>query len=498
MDSNQFFQLLKQIRKKLLINECWISLQLLLVYAGAFALFVITLASIIAIPYWDRILWSGITLIFIAGGMVTFNRRPTLKDSALFYDRFIEDNRVTAAYSSLQSGHPLSPLVTRDALERMRRALPEIKGYRRKIMRPKWLMTTLSLVLLSLLIYTQRDATFQQANQMEREREIIAQSDKRITEQAKKKGNAAIKERLLKENEELKDKKKATERYKEINKVVKELELKKKKVEKQNAKLLEVKHELDRLNLPTIKKAIEDADGKLMKSLNKLSEQQKDELMNALKDQGIDSPEELADLLNETRRSEGVSQLAKLQEEMQKEAELLQKAIGESGTTTDPGTVAQKPSSHQKGSSSSSQPNTASTTNQKPSSANGGQGSGTQNSTGRSGNGSGAGGGNGSGKGAAGNGNGAGSGQGSREMLSVPEKISGKNSVELDSGELGKGERGDQFETDGPVQKGSLRPYEEVYQEYYSLYRNGASRATIPKDLEHIIESYFSEIDPGE
>jgi hypothetical protein len=500
MDSKQFLQLLKQVRKKLLFSQLGYSIQLLLVIAGAFALSIITLASIIAIPYWGRILWIGILFIYICGGVVSFRRRATLKDSALFYDRFIQDNRVTAAFSSLHSDHALSPLVVRDALGKMIEALPELKDYRRRIIQPRLMISTMVLVLFSLLVFTQRDATFQEAKRMEKEKEIIAQSDKRLTKQAKKKENVAIKERLLKENEKLMKKKTSAERYEEITKKVKELNIQKKTMEKQKAKLQEVKKELARLNLPNLNEAIQDTNSKrLQQGFKQLSEQQKDKLSKSLKKLDIASMEELADLLKDTKGSEQVNQLAELQEEMQREADLLGKAIGKSGTT-DPGSVAQNSAPNQKGAASSNQPNSNSKSNKRnASSKKGSQGIGTPSTTGQNGKGSGAGSGVGNGSGPSpGNGNGAGSGQGSRKMLSVPEKIGGEEQVELDSGALGEGERGNQFETNGPVQKGSLRPYEEVYQEYYSSYRSGSDRATIPKDLEQIIESYFSEIDPGE
>ncbi|CAN7448516.1 hypothetical protein [Rossellomorea sp. LjRoot5] len=492
----KFLQLLKQLRKKLLIRQLWYVIQLLLVLAGAFALCLTTLASIIVIPYWDRILWSGIFFIVISGVVVSFPRRPTLKESAIFYDRFVEDNRVTAAYSSIQEGHVLSPLIIRDALVKMKETPPEMKKYRKRTIHPGLLTSTVLLVFLSFLIFTQRDATFQEAKRMEKEKEIIAQSDKRITKQAKKKENASIKERLLKENEQLKKKKAATERYEEITKKVKELNLQKKMMEKRQAKLQEVKKEVDGIDLPHIKTAIQETDSdKLQRGFNQLSDQQKDQLLGAMKKKGIDSLEELSNLMKETKGSGQMNEIANLQEELQQEADLLGNAIGKS-MTTEHGQVAQKTSSDQKEAASSNQPNSHSKTSKQAASSN--KRSGKPSSSGQEGKGYGTGSGTGMGSNGNGTGTRAGRGQGARELLSVPEKTGGKNRIELDTGKLGDGNRGDHFQADGPVQKGSLRPYEEVYQQYYSSYRSGKDRATIPKDLEHIIESYFSEIDPGE
>jgi hypothetical protein len=492
----KFLQLLKQLRKRLLIRQSWYVIQLLLVFAGAFALCLTTLASIIVIPYWDRILWIGILFIVVSGVAVSFPRRVTLKESAQFYDRFVEDDRVTAAYSSLYSGHVLSPLIIRDALIRMRETPPEMKPYRKRIIQPRLLISTMLLVFLSLLIFTQRDATFQEAKRMEKEKKIIAQSESRITKQANKKENESIKKRLLKENEQLKKEKAAIERYEEITKKVKELNLQKKTLEKRQAKLQEVKKELDGIDLPYIKAAIQETDSdKLQKGFNQLSDQQKDQLLGAMKKQGITSLEELAKVLKETEGSNQLNEIASLQEELQQEADLLGKAIGKS-RTTDQGQVAQNNPSNQMAEDSSKPSNSRSETNKQNASST--KGSGTTSSSGQSGQGAGTGSGTGKGSSGNGNGTGAGRGQGDRELLSVPEKTGGESRIELDSGKLSDGKRGDQFRADGPVQKGSLRPYEEVYQQYYSSYRSGTDRATIPKDLEHIIESYFSEIDPGE
>ncbi|MEI2664915.1 hypothetical protein [Rossellomorea sp. LJF3] len=492
----KFLQLLKQLRKMLLIRQFWYVFQLLLVIAGAFALSLISLASVIIIPYWDRILWIGIFFIVVSGLVLSFPRRVTLKESALFYDRFVEDDRVTAAYSSLHNGHVLSPLIIRDALVKMEETPPKMETYRKRIIQPRLMISTMLLLFLSLLIFTQRDATFQEAKRMEKEKEIIAQSNSRITKQANKKENASIKERLLKENEQLKKKKAAIERYEEINKKVKELTLQKKTMEKQRAKQQDVKKELDGLDFPDIKAAIQENDSdKLQQKLNQLSEEQKNQLLGAMKNHGIASLEELANVLKETKGSNQLNEIANLQEELQQEADLLGNAIGKS-STIDQGQAAQNTPSKQKGAASSKQSNSNSETNKQNDSST--KGSGATSSSGQSGKGAGTGSGTGKGSSGKGNGTGAGLGQGDRELLSVPEKTGGESRIELDSGKLGEGKRGDQFQADGPVQKGSLRPYEEVYQQYYSSYRRGTDRATIPKDLEHIIESYFSEIDPGE
>ncbi|MGM0851735.1 MAG: hypothetical protein ACQEWI_03815 [Bacillota bacterium] len=491
--TQQFLQLLRQIRKKLWINQLWYYIQLLLVYAGVFALSIVSIAALVVIPYWERILWIGCHSIFIGLAILFYRRRATLKDSALTYDRFVDDNRVTAAYSSLHSGHALSSLVVYDALKKMKPAHPEVLKYGKKRIQPSFLLSSGILMLLSLLIFTQWDASFREANRIEKEKEIIVESNERITEQEKKKENASIKEKLLKKNEELEKVKEATKRYGEIIKKVKELEFQKKSIEKQNEKLQEVKKKIADINIENVNKALQEKNSdKLQRAFNQMTKEQRDQLIMALKSQDIASLEELSKLMKESNSVAGqLDQLAKLQDELQNEADLLKNAIGQSETTGSD-SLAQN-----SGKAPSNQANSKSQANKDPSSSgNGNQpGNSASNSPGQEGNGNGAGTGNGSSPLA---GNGAGNGQGSREMLSVPEKIEGQNHIERDTGKLGEGEQGERFERNGPVQKGTLRPYEEVYQDYYSSYRKSSDRSTIPKDLENIVQSYFSEIDPGE
>jgi len=485
--TQQFLQLLQDIRKRLWINQLWYYIQLLLVCAGVFILGIVSIAALIVIPYWERILWVGCASTFIGVAILFYRRRASLKDSALAYDRFVDDNRVTAAYSSLHSGHALSSLVVNDALNMMKSAHPEVLKYRKKRIKPSFLISSGILMLLSLLIFTQWNTSFQEAKRIEKEKEIIAESNKRIAEQGKKKENASIKEKLLKKNEELEKVKEAAKRYDEITKKVKELEFQKKSIEKQNEKLQEVKKKIADINVENVNKALQEKNSdKLQRAFNQMTKAQRDQLLMALKSQDIDSLEELSALMKESDSvEEQLDQLAKLQDELQNEANLLKNAIGKSDTT------GSDPLAQNSGKAPSNQANSKSLGNQAPSSsANGNQpGNSAANSSGQGGNG------NGSSPLA---GNGAGNGQGSREMLSVPEEIEGQNHIERDTGKLGEGEQGERFESNGPVQKGTLRPYEEVYQDYYSSYRKSSDRSTIPKDLENIVQSYFSEIDPGE
>ncbi|MFD6438604.1 hypothetical protein ACFWDG_02030, partial [Peribacillus sp. NPDC060186] len=88
-----------------------------------------------------------------------------------------------------------------------------------------------------------------------------------------------------------------------------------------------------------------------------------------------------------------------------------------------------------------------------------------------------------------------GTGQGPREMLTIPEMTDGKQNTETDNGQLGAGS-GEEEEADGPVLKGNLRNYEEVYQQYENSYRQSTERLRLPSDLNNLVKNYFNKLDP--
>lgn len=121
-----------------------------------------------------------------------------------------------------------------------------------------------------------------------------------------------------------------------------------------------------------------------------------------------------------------------------------------------------------------------------------GQGQGQGSGSG-SGNGSGSGqGGSGSGQG---QGSGAGFGSGGRALVTTPRDSSGTGNVEIDSGPAtgGNVQKGGQ----GPVFDGASRPYEEVYSDYAAEAKRALDRGELPQSLQSLVESYFTEIDPG-
>lgn len=94
-------------------------------------------------------------------------------------------------------------------------------------------------------------------------------------------------------------------------------------------------------------------------------------------------------------------------------------------------------------------------------------------------------------------GSGASLGQGSRELLTIPNRLQGDTNVETDAGNIGEGQAGQQSEGTGPVLKGNIKPYSEVFESYEQAYRQSTERLELPADLGDIVKNYFSNIDPN-
>lgn len=124
-----------------------------------------------------------------------------------------------------------------------------------------------------------------------------------------------------------------------------------------------------------------------------------------------------------------------------------------------------------------------------------GNGSGSGSGSG-SGNGSGSGTGSGSGSGQGnGTGSGAGMGSGGRSLVTTPRTYNGSGNVQSDGGPANGGSV--QKGGTSPVFEGASRPYEEVYSDYAAEAKRSLERNDLPQSMQSLVESYFTEIDPG-
>ena len=92
----------------------------------------------------------------------------------------------------------------------------------------------------------------------------------------------------------------------------------------------------------------------------------------------------------------------------------------------------------------------------------------------------------------------AGKGQGSRDLLTVPSRIGGEGETAVDNGEIGEGQAAGEQEGPVPATKGSVQPYTDVVGEYSASYFSSVDRLQLPPDLQTIVEQYFTDIETDE
>ncbi|MGD7048116.1 hypothetical protein FZC83_12545 [Rossellomorea marisflavi] len=500
----QFLRNLSRLRKKLRYAQFIQQLQWTVFGLSLPALLITAAVWIRPFPFWKSYL-AGLWILLIFGMVIhLYRRRATFEQSVKIYDEAEGENTISTVNAELEGNHPLLPLVLRDALDAMNRHAEKVQGRRYWSFHTRLAIAALLLYGGSALILTQGHASFETAAELKKKSEITKESDKRLEQEAIK--DSVKKKELAKELQEIKKEKDPVERQKAIMKKVKENNLKKQKADLSLRELERFKKIAEQSKADGVAKALKNFDQKaLSKEVKALSDEQLEQLKKQL---GSDPEKTLSDALKAAEGADKDSQaLAKWSENLSKEAADLaadlddkdlesmnladtgdsQPPQEQSGNQSDPGSD-QEPKDPSSGSGSNAPGNGNGAGNGSGKGSGGANGSGNGNGTG---NGTGSGSGSGSGKG-------AGLGQGSRDLLTIPERMEGKTNTETDSGKLNRGMKGEQFSSDDPVKRGSVRSYEEVYQDYYSSYRKGEDRQTIPKDLESVVESYFSEIDPGE
>lgn len=104
--------------------------------------------------------------------------------------------------------------------------------------------------------------------------------------------------------------------------------------------------------------------------------------------------------------------------------------------------------------------------------------------------------GSGQGSGVTAGGSGVGKEAGGRNLLSVPNhRVGEKEDPSVVGGNLGEGEFLEERETEGPVERGTIRPYEEVVGHYKDSYLQSMERMRLPPDLQDILSDYFTSIE---
>ncbi|MEH7388772.1 hypothetical protein V7149_17945 [Bacillus sp. JJ1503] len=516
-DRKQFEKLLRPIQKQLLVQLIIKEVQLLLVFAGALSLFLLVLARFIVIPFVNYYFLSIMLTLFIIFIIRIWRKRPKKYEAAIIYNHFVQDDRVLTAYSFLKTQGVIAALQLSDAVKHMKNTSEMVYKRKKHFFYPKWLFLSLAFTAAAIFLFVSPNENINLAKQKEKEIKLVAEAEKKLKEEIKKEKDPEVKKALQEAADKMAEKKSAEEALKELAKQKKELELKALKEKEKQMALENWKNELKNNGLSDLEKllneknlkAIEKELAKLNEKWNGLTEEQKMAFNQLAENDRQLTEEELAKLMEQIESAlnseEFLAQLAAAQQALQKTGLAMQNQMASNGIP--PGELAFAPSgqpstgANPSGSQPSGQSSNGQQPGQNPQGPSGGNSSGSGQGNGAgsgSGNGSGSGsGGSGSGSGSGSGGLGAGKGQGSRELLTIPDHLDGQTNIETDKGGLGEGSPVEQTEGSGPVLKGSIKPYDEVFKTYEHAYRQSTDRYKLPADLEEIVKNYFTNIDPN-
>ncbi|RHW31451.1 hypothetical protein D1B33_17660 [Lysinibacillus yapensis] len=421
-------------------------------------------------PYYREVATYVAVGAFIGVLFYIWWKRMREKDAIHRLDSFYPHNELITALSFKEEESPLVNALVKKCEIETQSAFLRFKNRKKSFVKPKALIGIVLSVLAIGILSIFPSATQQEAHVFEREQKVVKDLEKEVAELKKKSDVPQIKKQLQELQQKLQEIEYSEEALREVVKKQKELKLQEQKL-KEKEKLAHQESDQGQNGLTAEEQ----------KQLKELSELQK----------------ELASTANGTQ-----SALSKLGKPISFD---LQNAIASelgSESTEDSGDENSSSSDEQSNSDkgNSQQGNTGSQTQgNNPSSQKGqGQGQGQKNGNGSQGQGSGPqGNGGGQGKGGSGGkgGNGAGQGQGGRDLLSIPERIEGGSETTTDGGPLGEGKAAGEQKGSVPVTKGTIKSYEEVIGEYKDSYMESSERMQLPKDLQEIVQSYFSSIE---
>ena len=458
-------QFVTRAKRSLNIEKYIPSLQYGILLAVVFYTAILLLSRLFVLPYYHNIaLFFGVS-VFLLTIVYLVVKRVKTHDALIRLDAFYPHNELVTALSLNDDMNPLVNSILQKAVLESNDSFERFKQRKKSLWRPKALISLLFFSIAIGVLYIFPSPTQQEAVTIEKENEAIDKLEKEVAELEKKATNDEVKKQLQELLNKLKQVDSSEEALREVVKKQKEL-----KLQEQNLK--------EKRDLAS--KGNDGAEG--------LTSEEEERL------------KELLDIQNLLTKSASLAQTALSQLGKPISFELQNAIASESGSSP-----SEEGSPNQDGGNSGDSSNTDNSQGQQNngesnqgSGENGSQGQGTNGSQGQgSGNGSGSQG-NGSGSGTGqgqGNGNGAGFGQGGRDLLSIPRRIGENGELIVDGGPLGEGSPIEEQDGPVPVTKGTIRPYEEVIGQYKDRYMESSERMQLPKDLQEIVQSYFSSLE---
>ncbi|MGE7667756.1 hypothetical protein ACQKMN_18845 [Ureibacillus composti] len=469
----------RRAKRSLAIEKMLPTIQHGILYALIFSAAILLISRLFIFPYYSNVsLGVGVGTLIITA-IIIWLKRVKEKEALTKLDAFYPHNELVTALSFKEEQHPLVNVLLTKAEKESVTSYERFKKREKKLWKVNSLIGIIVMAIVLGVLTIFPSATQQEAAVIEKEDKIIDELKKDITKLEEKTQSEQIKKQLQELANSLNKAETSEEALREVVKKQKELKLQEQQ--------LKEKDQLAQLGGSDDSKSLSAEEQKRLQELA--------ELQN-----------ELANNANNTQ-----SALGKLGKPISFD---LQNAIAQGSESQVDDTSSESNNNSSSNSENQNQGNSQTGgqsqqgqgnngQNQGNSSSNSGQGQGNNGSSGQGqgqGNGGAAGQGTGNGSGSGGlgqggGGRGAGLGQGSRDLLSIPERIGGNSETTADGGPLGEGKEVGEQKGSVPVTRGNVRPYEEVLGNYKDSYMESSDRMKLPKDLQDIVQSYFSSIE---
>ncbi|WP_078593051.1 hypothetical protein [Evansella clarkii] len=522
---NQFLMLIREVKRKLVKQHFFSAVQYVFFFTAA-VIFLVSLAARWFIMM-NFIWWVLVPAVLTAAAVLYYwvKNRPGDKKAVHLYDQAVRENRVATAYDFLEDTNGLALLQRQEAVTKMKKKKQEVLDSRK--LRFHWKECGAALLL---VCGTTASVLFPGG-------QMLVAGDLQANKQMLKKVGENLEKLEEQEDDQLEkivnDLKEQLEEMETAEAALEELLLAEALLEEMKLELEmseeQLQHHTEELEksgfnelaeaLKTLhESALNEAAADIRNEIGELTQEERQalaDLFEQLSGESAGSPAELTDeelfemlekleeqLLEQLFAGRTLSDLESLQEQLQQAATSLNASMANAGLSEN------RPLTFASASSGSPSAGVNPSAGQGSSNGESGtEGSGSGGNNGSAGEGSGSGNGQGQGQsggsgsggiGSGAGGRGAGSGQGPRELVTVPERISGQENVEGDQGETGSGS-GERYESEtAPVLKGTVRPYREVIGEYEANYRESVDRMQLPGYLEGVVRDYFSELNVEE
>ncbi|MBM7610486.1 hypothetical protein JOD29_003768 [Lysinibacillus composti] len=468
----------RRAKRSLAIEKMLPTIQHGILCALIFSAAILLISRLFIFPYYSNVSQGVGVGTLIITAIITWLKRVKEKEALTRLDAFYPHNELVTALSFKEEQHPLVNVLLTKAEKESVTSYELFKKREKKLWKAKSLIGILVMAIVLGVLTIFPSATQQEAVVIEKEDKIIKELKKDITKLEERTQSEQIKKQLQELANSLNKAETSEEALREVVKKQKELQLQEQQ--------LKEKDQLAQLGGSDESKSLTAEEQKRLQELAELQNEFANNANNTQSALGKLGKPISFDLQN------AIAQGSESQ---------IDDTSSESDNNSSSNTEDQNQSNSQTGGQSQQGQGNNNGQNQGNSSSNSGQGQGNNGSSGQgqgNGGGAGQGAGNGSGTGGQGQssgGRGAGLGQGSRDLLSIPERIGGSSETTADGGPLGEGEEVGEQKGSVPVTRGNVRPYEEVLGNYKDSYIESSDRMKLPKDLQDIVQSYFSSIE---